>query len=276
MSGAGTGGAESRAAANEEEFEAAQKFASSGALGKVDNEDQLQLYAWFKQSVVGDCTTPKPSMLDFVGMAKWNAWRKVAGKSPAEARAAYLGVLDRLAPGWREKEPIAADTANAGAAAGGAGGEGGMAPRVSTFAMEEEKAHDDQTQAERLLTMAGRGELEALVTALKTSGFGKGDKLSSIVGDDNETLLHMACDRDDAAMVDALIELGADVEARDVDGLTPLGYALMNDHADLARHLVSQHGANLEARGDDGDPILSMCGPALSQSLRELAASKSK
>jgi peroxisomal 3,2-trans-enoyl-CoA isomerase len=38
------------------------------------NDVKLKLYALFKQATVGTCNTPKPSMVDFVNRAKWNAW----------------------------------------------------------------------------------------------------------------------------------------------------------------------------------------------------------
>ena len=61
------------------------------------NTDKLQLYALFKQATVGANTTPKPSMLDFVGGAKHAAWSKISAMSPAAAEAAYVALVAKLA-----------------------------------------------------------------------------------------------------------------------------------------------------------------------------------
>ena len=39
---------------------------------------KLELYKYYKQATIGDCNTPKPGYFDFVGKAKWDAWKSVA------------------------------------------------------------------------------------------------------------------------------------------------------------------------------------------------------
>ena len=46
---------------------------------KPSNEELLELYAHFKQSVVGKNTTTRPGMFDLQGKAKWDAWTKIGG-----------------------------------------------------------------------------------------------------------------------------------------------------------------------------------------------------
>jgi delta(3,5)-delta(2,4)-dienoyl-CoA isomerase len=77
------------------------------------NDDKLQLYALYKQATVGPNTHPKPGMLDFVGGAKWSAWKGVGALSAAEAEAAYVALARRLAgaPGTAPPLPAAATTA---------------------------------------------------------------------------------------------------------------------------------------------------------------------
>ena len=74
------------------------------------NADKLRLYALYKQATAGANTTPKPSMLDFVGGAKWEAWSAVRGMAKAEAEAQYTALVASLSGG-------AAPAAAAGAAA---------------------------------------------------------------------------------------------------------------------------------------------------------------
>ncbi|KAJ3412159.1 Acyl-CoA-binding domain-containing protein 2 [Chytridiales sp. JEL 0842] len=63
---------------------------------KPNNEELLQLYALFKQSIVGDNETPKPGMFDLQGKAKWEAWNKNKGMSKADAQAKYIELVKSL------------------------------------------------------------------------------------------------------------------------------------------------------------------------------------
>lgn len=61
--------------------------------------DKLKLYALFKQATAGPNAAPKPGMFDFVGGAKWAAWKELGGMSAAEAEKAYVALAGRLAGG---------------------------------------------------------------------------------------------------------------------------------------------------------------------------------
>ncbi|KAI0787458.1 acyl-CoA-binding protein [Fomes fomentarius] len=56
-------------------------------------EEQLFFYKYYKQATVGDVNTSRPGMLDFVGKAKWDAWKNVEGTSTEEAYAKYVEKL---------------------------------------------------------------------------------------------------------------------------------------------------------------------------------------
>jgi carboxylesterase len=81
--------------ATEEELAAAVE--RSKALPALPPTDQLALYALYKQATVGDVTGARPGMLDVRGRAKHDAWAGKRGLAPAEARAAYVALVDRLA-----------------------------------------------------------------------------------------------------------------------------------------------------------------------------------
>ena len=57
------------------------------------------------------------------------------------------------------------------------------------------------------------------------------------------------------AVVKALLDKGADVNARDKEGRTALMFAVINLHRDAVRVLV-ERGANVNARADDGGTAL--------------------
>jgi ankyrin repeat protein len=65
------------------------------------------------------------------------------------------------------------------------------------------------------------------------------------------TLLHAACYDGRADLAELLIRLGADVNAREVNGRTPLHDAANHGHLDVIDVLV-RHGASLEARDNGG------------------------
>ncbi|CAF0818143.1 unnamed protein product [Brachionus calyciflorus] len=60
------------------------------------NDVKLKLYALFKQATVGKCNTSKPSMVDFVGRAKWNAWNELKSMSTTEAEKEYINLINEL------------------------------------------------------------------------------------------------------------------------------------------------------------------------------------
>ncbi len=78
-----------------ERFEDAQKRVK--ALTAAPSNDQLlELYALYKQSLSGDVSGSRPGMLDFKGRAKFDAWAGKEGMSKDGAMEAYVALVDRL------------------------------------------------------------------------------------------------------------------------------------------------------------------------------------
>ncbi len=63
---------------------------------RPDNATLLQLYALYKQATEGDNTTAKPSLTDLVARAKWDAWAKLEGTTPDEAKQQYIDLIESL------------------------------------------------------------------------------------------------------------------------------------------------------------------------------------
>ena len=63
---------------------------------RPDNETLLQLYALFKQGSSGDITGEKPGFFDFVGVAKYEAWKKLEGTPPEDAQSRYVELVRKL------------------------------------------------------------------------------------------------------------------------------------------------------------------------------------
>lgn len=80
-----------------------------GTLTEDPGSDvKLKIYALFKQATIGKCTTSKPSMVDFVGRAKWNAWSEL-DMTQDQAEKAYIDLVNELAgnePQVESNEPM--------------------------------------------------------------------------------------------------------------------------------------------------------------------------
>jgi acyl-CoA-binding protein len=63
---------------------------------RPDNETMLQLYSLYKQATVGDVSGKRPGFTDFVGRAKYDAWKKLSGTDQDEAKKAYINKVNEL------------------------------------------------------------------------------------------------------------------------------------------------------------------------------------
>ena len=78
-----------------EKFEQAVKD-SKKLSERPDDQTLLQIYALYKQATMGDATGERPSFTDFVGRAKWDAWKAVEGQPANEAMQAYVDLIESL------------------------------------------------------------------------------------------------------------------------------------------------------------------------------------
>lgn len=73
--------------------------------------------------------------------------------------------------------------------------------------------------------------------------------------DDGRTELHTAAHENDAALVDRLVDDGADVDAQDSGGFTPLHFAAEYSSVEAARRLL-HHGAKVDLTNMHGNTPL--------------------
>uniref|UniRef100_A0A8C5A2V5 Enoyl-CoA delta isomerase 2 n=1 Tax=Gadus morhua TaxID=8049 RepID=A0A8C5A2V5_GADMO len=78
------------------------------------NMAKLQIYALFKQSTEGQCTSSKPGMLDFVKKAKWDAWKSLGSISQEEARQKYCDLIGSLVTEEGGSAQVVAQAAGSG------------------------------------------------------------------------------------------------------------------------------------------------------------------
>ena len=58
--------------------------------------DMLELYGLYKQIIIGDINTERPSFWDLVGKSKWDSWKSYEGLNREEAKKKYVNIVDRL------------------------------------------------------------------------------------------------------------------------------------------------------------------------------------
>lgn len=63
---------------------------------RPDNATLLKLYALYKQATEGDASGDRPGMTDFVGRAKWDAWKALEGTEGDEAKRRYIDLVESL------------------------------------------------------------------------------------------------------------------------------------------------------------------------------------
>ncbi len=81
--------------------ELTEKFEQAAAAAKSlpsrpDDDTMLKLYSLYKQGSSGDVSGKKPGFFDFVGVAKYEAWEKLAGMSQEDAQQQYIDLLAKL------------------------------------------------------------------------------------------------------------------------------------------------------------------------------------
>ena len=77
------------------QFEKAS-IAAKSLPERPDNDTMLKLYALYKQGSSGDVSGDKPGMFDFVGVAKYEAWKNLEGLSSDDAKSQYIELVKSL------------------------------------------------------------------------------------------------------------------------------------------------------------------------------------
>lgn len=82
----------------QEEFEAIAKQLADNAdiAAGLPDDKKLEIYALYKQGLIGDVNTARPGMLDFKGKAKWDAWSAKKGLSQEDAQKQYIELVKGL------------------------------------------------------------------------------------------------------------------------------------------------------------------------------------
>ncbi|KAG5647647.1 hypothetical protein DXG03_009000 [Asterophora parasitica] len=189
--------------------------------------EMAKLYGLFKYVTVSPApSTSRPSIFDMTGRAKWDAWNSAAQKYTAkhDAEARYLEIAQEL--GWTgetvEKEPRKAGPSDPDSiwdddSQSRSGTSGGIGASVSTMAPPEEE--EDGTIHGLAVSddVTGIAELLAKHPEIDVNGLDEFVRMSIPIMEVNSHLLpqgytplHLACDRGNLSVVQALLRKGAD------------------------------------------------------------------
>lgn len=200
------------------------------AMGsELDQDALLYLYGRYKQITVGQCNTSRPGFFDFQAKKKWDAWKALGTLSKAMAMSEYIAKVEQCDPGWRTE----------------CGKTTGVGVTVSRMARDDDS--DNETGDENIFDLCKQGRLMDLKERYKQ----RPDEADQ----NKRTLLHWACDRGHAGIVEFLIAESSNVDARDEDQLTPLHYATQCGYTGIVNMLVIS-GADPTLPDTDGDTPL--------------------
>tara|TARA_B110000046_G_scaffold64868_1_gene72295 strand:+ start:137 stop:490 length:354 start_codon:yes stop_codon:yes gene_type:complete len=78
------------------EYCAEQVSLLKSAGKKLNDNDMLALYSYYKQATEGDNQNDKPGLFRFVELQKWKSWDKIKGLTREEARTAYVALAQHI------------------------------------------------------------------------------------------------------------------------------------------------------------------------------------
>ncbi|KAI7854738.1 ankyrin repeat-containing domain protein [Circinella umbellata] len=219
-------------------FEQASTFLNTHNV-PLSNDQKLKVYGLFKQATVGDCNVSKPSLFEFVGRAKWDAWNELRGMSMEKAKQIYVETVESFKVGWSRQEGVYELSDDEDTTVKSTG----KPVAVSMMAYDSDTSED----TEDLFGYARQNNLEGVRNTITNQ-----KNLLNSQDEDGLTALHHACDRGNVDTVKLLLELGANVNAKTNDEETPLHYACISEQLETAQ-LLLKYGCDQTIRDSSGE-----------------------
>ncbi|CAG8567037.1 14977_t:CDS:2, partial [Dentiscutata heterogama] len=236
------------------QFISAYTYLNKHSNIKLSDEIKLKLYGAYKAATIGICNTPKPSLLDFRGRAKWDSWNELGDIAKEEAKQRYIDILEQANVGW-SRDHVDNDENSSDTDDNDKIDNGTMdTPRdrwtyVSTLSYGEEEVETNDD----MFSYAKQGKSSEISGILES-----GEANVNAKDDQGLSLLHWACDRGHLDVVKLLIEKGADINILSDGNETPLHYACISEHFDCASYLY-KNGANILLKDEDGLTAFEHC-----------------
>ncbi|KAJ6519726.1 ankyrin repeat-containing domain protein [Mycena sanguinolenta] len=221
-------------------FELAAAYLSNAStVPNVSSAVKLELYGLFKYVTVSSLpASPRPSIFDFAGRAKWDAWTAAGntytGKLEAESR--YLEIARSL--GWTESAVLPEGTKSEDIWDSDSNKPRGESSGFGTSVSAMARPEDDNESDTSLHGLAVSNNLQGLVSLLQDQ-----PNVNLDVRDEfGYTPLHLAADRGHSSIVEFLLEKGSDPTIKDEDDLTAAELAQAAGHESIVQLLNSAPG----------------------------------
>ncbi|XP_018334430.1 acyl-CoA-binding domain-containing protein 6 [Agrilus planipennis] len=202
---------------------------------KIDNATLLSLYAYYKQATNGPCTSSRPGLFDLKAKSKWDAWKKLENMAKEEAKTLYVKKVCALDPQF-SSATVPTQTKNNWVC-------------ISTLQQTEVIDETAKTVVDHVV----EGNTDKLENILKTMSKDSINKLD----DSGLGLIHWAADRGSLDTLRLLISLEADINLEDCEKQTALHYASSCGHYNCV-HFLLENGADMNKKDINGLEPLSV------------------
>lgn len=219
---------------SQDDFNRAAKRVRDGEFSNISDIDQLRLYGLYSVALKGSAAGPAPSTFSIRESAKYSAWVDASELTKEQAQAEYVKLIERLGNGG--KRDVLEKQAPTGFQIGG-----------------------NTTPTLDICHWASIGDVRSVLYCLRRGSPDYQDEMGL-------TPLMRAADRGHLHVVDALLDVGANLELKDEDGSTALHYAAICGHAVIAGVLILA-GASLEEKDNDGATPLDLAPDDITKSI---------
>lgn len=227
-----------------EQFEQAALRFSSGELGKVSQNEKLDLYGLHSVVRKGAAPSEGPSaLLDPVSFAKWTSWASASHLEAEAAMSRYVSLVNKISTSntTSSQTPVGESQDDS---------EDGFGNKASTgFDLPPPEGNEEDELVHDICFWATIGDVQAVRQCLE-------ENISPDYRDqDGLTPLMRAVDRNEEHVVDILFCFGADMNAIDEEGQTALHYAAYCEHAEMAGLLLTYGALHNVKDRDDLTPL---------------------
>ncbi|KAH8584920.1 acyl-binding protein [Cryptosporidium sp. chipmunk genotype I] len=241
-----------------------KKFASAADycannVSSFSNEELLDLYGFYKQATVGDAPEKSGSFFSVFSVkdqAKSKSWASRKGMSPEDAANEYIKLIDKKNPHWEETigKNSCFSLSNSTSR-----------PLLESNLDEEKLEVELKSVLDQVLlgpnfsrkdcslsvfdafcSQVNKNETEFLKKVLEKYPF-----LSDSRSSQGSHALHLACDKGYSEIALLLLKSGANPNAKDNFGDSPLHIAVISEQESCIKILL-EYGADVTLTNDDG------------------------
>ena len=241
-------------------FTSAANYINSLPPSALLSKIKLRLYGLHKAGAIGRCQGKRPRFYRVVmHRQKWDAWAAASAKyTPEQAKQAYINAVNCISEEFKNQgKPVSSVRSSTGDSAllsvstlqiWNPDQDEGIAEKVSLSPSPEPRSTDDS-----LIGIVKTMDTQRLRNFLRVA-LAAGNLSDELANCDYQgaTALHWAADRGDRETVKLLLDYGAAPQAVDIEGQSPLHYAVCGGHYDAGRIIAKAEPQLLDIADADG------------------------